>query len=57
MFIGCCVKIYVDNIFCGSGFVLNSFMVLDTVNVSVNDDASIYVVQNFNTTNNSDIIT
>jgi len=31
-------------------------MVLDTVNVSINDDASIYVVQNSSTTNNSDII-
>jgi hypothetical protein len=32
-------------------------MVLDTVNVSINDDVSIYGVQNFSTTNNSDIIT
>jgi len=34
--------------------------VLDIINVSINDindDASIYVVQNFSTTNNSDIIT
>jgi hypothetical protein len=46
-----------DNIFYGFGFVLNGFMVLDTVNVSINDDASIYIVQNANTTNNSDIVT
>ena len=56
-FVGCCVKIYMDNIFYGFGFVLNGFMVLDTVNVSINDDASIYIVQNANTTNNSDIVT
>jgi hypothetical protein len=29
-------------------------MVLDTINISINDDASIYVVQN---SNNNDIIT
>jgi len=51
------LRFLVDNIFYGSGFVLNVFMVLNIVNVSVNDDASIYVVQNSNTTNNSDIIT
>jgi hypothetical protein len=57
VFIGCCVKIYLDNIFYGSGFVLNGFMVLDIVNVSINDDASIYVVQNSSITNDSVIIT
>jgi hypothetical protein len=56
-FVGCCVKIYIDNIFYGFGSVLNGFMVLDTVNVSINDDVFIYIVQNTNTTNNSDIIT
>jgi len=40
-FVGCCVKIHLDNIFYGSGFVLNGLMVLDTVNVSINYDASI----------------
>jgi polysaccharide pyruvyl transferase WcaK-like protein len=30
-FVVCCVKIYLDNIFYGSGFVLNGFMVLDIV--------------------------
>jgi len=49
-------KIYLDNIFYGSDFVLNSFMVLDTVNASIKDDASIYVVQSSNTTNNNDIM-
>lgn len=57
IFVGCCVKIYLDNIFYGSGFVLNGFMVLDTVNISINNDASIYVVQNSSTIKDSNIIT
>jgi len=57
MFVSCCVNIYLDNIFYGSGFVLNGFMVLDTVNVSINYDASIYVVQNSNTINDNNIMT
>jgi hypothetical protein len=56
-FVGCCVKIHLDNIFYGSGFVLNGFMVLDIVNVSIDNDASIYVVQNSSTINDSNIIT
>jgi len=56
-FVGCCVKIHLDNIFYGFGFVLNGFMVLDTVNVSIDNDASIYVVQNSSTINDSNIIT
>ena len=31
-------------------------MVLDTVNASIKDDASIYVVQSSSTTNNNDIM-
>ena len=31
----------VDNIFYGSGFELNVFMVLNTINASINDDASL----------------
>ena len=57
IFVSCCVKIYLDNIFYYSRFVLNDFMVLDTVNISINNDASIYVVQNSSTINNSNIIT
>jgi hypothetical protein len=49
-FIGCCVKIYLDNIFYG-------FIVLDIVNVSINYDASIYVVQNSSIINDNNIIT
>jgi len=44
MFASCYVKIYLDNIFYGFGFVLNDFMVLDTVNVYINDNASTYIV-------------
>jgi hypothetical protein len=33
------------NIFYSFDFILNGFMVLDTVNVSIKDDASIYVIQ------------
>jgi len=57
VFVGYYVKIYLDNIFYNFGFVLNDFMMLDIVDVSINDDVSIYIVQNSNTTNNSDIIT
>jgi hypothetical protein len=46
----------VDNIFYGSSFVLNGFMVLNIVNVSIKDDASIYIVQSSITTNNNDIM-
>ena len=53
----CCVKICLDNIFYGSGFVLNGFTMLNNVNVSIKDDDFIYVVQSSNITNNSDIIT
>jgi hypothetical protein len=31
-------------------------MVLDAINVYIKDDASIYVVQSYKTTNNNDII-
>jgi hypothetical protein len=47
---------YIWNIFYSSDFVLNGFMVLDIVNVSIKDDASIYVVQSSSTINNSDIM-
>jgi hypothetical protein len=57
VFVDCCIKIYLNNIFYGSDFVLNGFMVLDIVNIYINDDASIYVVQNSNVIINSDIIT
>jgi len=56
-FIGYCVKIHLDNIFYSSGFVLNGFMVLNIVNVSIKYDVSIYVVQNSSTINDSNIIT
>ena len=35
-----CVKILLDNVYYGSGYLLDGFMVLDTVNVFINDDTS-----------------
>ena len=45
-FVGYCVKIYLDNIFYCFGFVLNGFIVLDIINISINNDVSIYIVEN-----------
>jgi hypothetical protein len=56
-FIGCCVKIYLDNIFLWFLFCIKWFYGVRHCNISINDDASIYAVQNSNTTNTSDIIT
>ena len=36
-----CVMVFWDNVYYGSGYLSNIFMVLDTVNVFVNDDTSI----------------
>ena len=44
MFENGCVKILLDNVYYGFGYLLNGFMVLDTVNVFINDDTFIYVV-------------
>ena len=35
-----CVKVFLDNIYYGYGYLSNGFMVLETVNVFVNDDTS-----------------
>ena len=35
MFENSCVKILLDNVYYGSGYLLNGFMVLDTVNVFI----------------------
>ena len=43
-----------DKVYYGSGYLLNGFMVLDTVNVFMNDDTSIYVVGNSSTSNDND---
>ena len=37
-----CVKVFLDNIYYGSGYVLDGFMVLDTTNIVLNDSSSIY---------------
>ena len=51
-----CVKILLDNIYYSSGYLLNGFMVLDTVNVFVNDNTSIYVVGNSSASNDNDYV-
>ena len=56
MFENGCVKILLDNVYYGSGYLLNGFMVLDTVNVFINDDTSIYVVENSSVSNDNDSV-
>ena len=51
-----CVKIFLDNIYYGSGYLSNDFIVLDTVNILINDNTSIYVVGNFSTSNDNDSV-
>ena len=51
-----CVKIFLDKVYYSSRYLLNGFMVLDTVNVFINDDTSIYVVENSSTTKNNDSV-
>ena len=53
MFGNGCVKILLDNIYYDFGYLLNGFMVLDTVNIFINDDTSIYVVGNSSVSNDS----
>ena len=54
MFDNGCVKVFLDNIYYGSRYLLNGFMVLNIVNVFVNDDTSIYVVGNSSTSNDNE---
>lgn len=42
------VKLIVDNIYCGSSYVLNGFMVLDTINIDTCVDPSMYVANSNN---------
>ena len=51
-----CVKILLDNVYYGSGYLLSGFMVLDIVNVFINDDTSIYVVGNSSVSNDNDSV-
>ena len=44
MFDNGCVKVFLDNIYYGSRYLLNGFMVLETVNVFVNNDTSKFLV-------------
>ena len=56
MFENGCVKILLDNVYYGFGYLLSGFMVLDTVNVFINDDTSIYVVGNSSVSNDNDSV-
>ena len=56
MFENGCVKILLDNVYYDFGYLLNGFMVLDTVNVFINNDTFIYVVGNFSVSNDSDSV-
>ena len=49
-----CVKVFLDNVYYDFGYLLNGFMVLDTVNISMYDDTFIYVVGNSNVSNDND---
>ena len=51
-----CVKVFLDNVYYGSGYVLDGFMVLDTTNIVLNDTSSIYVVGNSNSVSNTESI-
>ena len=51
-----CAKILLDKVYYGSGYLLNDFMVLDIINVFINDDISIYVVENSSVSNDNDSI-
>ena len=50
------VKILLDNVYYGSGYLLNGFMVLDIVNVFINNDTSIYIIGNSNVSNDNDSV-
>ena len=50
------MKVFLDNVYYGFGYLSNGFMVLDTVNVFVNNNAFIYAVGNFNTSSDNDSI-
>ena len=51
-----CMKVFLDNVCYGSGYMLNDFMVLVTINVFVNDNTSIYVVGNSSTSSDIDSV-
>ena len=56
MFENGCVKILLDNVYYSFGYLLNDFMMLDTVNVFINNDTSIYVVGNSRVSNDNDSV-
>ena len=56
MFENGCVKVFLNKIYYDFRYLLNGFMVLDTVYVFVNDDTSIYVVGNSSTSNDNESV-
>ena len=56
MFDNGCVKILLDKVYYGSEYLLNGFMVLDTVNIFMYDDTSVYVVVNSSVSNDNDSV-
>ena len=51
-----CVKVVLDKFYYGSRYLSNGFMVLDTVNVFVNNDTSIYVKNSSASNDNESVI-
>ena len=51
-----CVKIFLDNVYYDSGYFSDDFMMLDTINVLINDNTSIYVVENFSASNDNESV-
>ena len=56
MFENGCVKVFLDKVYYGSGYLSDGFMVLDTIYVFMNDDTSIYIVGNSIASNDNDSV-
>ena len=56
MFENGCVKVFLDKVYYGFGYLSDDFMVLDTVNVLINDNTSIYVIENSNASNDNESV-
>ena len=56
MFENGCVNVFLEKVYYGYGYLSDGFMVLDTVNVFMYDDLSIYVVENSNASNDNESV-
>ena len=54
MFENVYVKVFLEKVYYGFGYLSDDFMMLDTVYVSVNDDTFIYVAGNSSNSNDND---